>query len=120
MKKITITLILFSMLLISLVGSVCIPTFEAGEQNCTGFSCVNEGFPQHLAERASFFSFLPITLVFFFSIVALVYFHRIQINHESRFFQIKQNQKRFCTKLFNFIIEVFSGGILHSKILALA
>jgi hypothetical protein len=108
------------MLLISLVGSFCIPAFETGEQDCTGFSCVNESLPQHLAGRSSFFLFLPITVVFFLTLSAAVFFHQIKNNDELIFFQIRQAQRRYYTKLFNFIIEVFSGGILHSKILALA
>jgi hypothetical protein len=119
MKKISIISIMFSILFISLISSFCIPAFEAGEQNCTGFSCVNESFPQHLAERSSFFAFLPIYATLFLSLVVLVFYSsRVQLNHTVYFFQIRKSQKRFCTKLFDFIVEVFSGGILHSKIFA--
>lgn len=108
------------MLLISLVGSFCIPAFEAGEQNCTGFSCVNESLPQHLAERSSFFLFLPIAAVFFSILSIAIFFHRIQVSNELVFFQIRQNQKRFHAKLFSLVVELFSGGILHAKILVLS
>lgn len=120
MKKITITLILFSMILISLVGSFCIPAFEVGGQDCTGFSCVDESLPQHLTERSSFFLFLPISAVFFLVLAVAVFCHRAQAGNELIFSQIRQIQKRYYSKLFNFIIEVFSGGILHAKIPALS
>ena len=120
MKNIIITLILFSILLISLVGSVCIPAFESGEQECTGFSCVDESLPQHLTERSSFFLFLPISAVFFLALAVVVFCHRAQAGNELIFFKIRQTQKRYYSKLFNFIIEVFSGGILHAKIPALS
>ena len=106
------------MLFISMIGSFCIPAFEAGDQDCNGFVCVNESFPQHLAERSSFFTFLPIIMTFFLSIIAFVFYSRAREHHELYFFQIGQNQKRLLTKLFSFIVEVFSGGILHSKIFA--
>lgn len=120
MKKIALMLTLFSILLISLISSVCIPAFEAGEQGCIGFSCVNESMPQHISERLSFFIFLPISAVFFVVFVAVAYGHRSIISIETFFYRIRILQKRFCTKLFNFIIEVFSGGILHAKIPALS
>lgn len=120
MKKIATTMILFSILLISIVGSVCIPAFETGMEECTGFSCVNESLPQHLSERSSFFLFLPISAVFFSMLAVVVFYHRAQAGNELIFFQIRQNQKRFHTKLFNFVTELFSGGILHAKIPALS
>ncbi|HMN19208.1 MAG TPA: hypothetical protein PKA31_01260 [Candidatus Moranbacteria bacterium] len=120
MNKIITTLIFLAVLLISVLGTICIPSFEVGQQNCTGFSCVNESLPQHMSERSSFFLFLPIAVVLLLMLSVAVFFHKDQVNNELIFFQIRQTQKRYYSKLFNFIIEIFSEGILHAKIPALS
>lgn len=117
MKKIITTLILFSILLFALIGVACVPDFKVDGQACADFSCVTENLPRHLAERSSFFFFLPIATFIFLSLAAFVdYQSGIKIDCELCFLHIRQKQRRSCAKLFDFIIELFSGGILRPKI----
>ena len=125
-KKLLPILILLSLLVIIVLPSswnICIPdrcSFSSGV--CGSNSCINETLSQHLSERTRLFNatinfqqfiFLTIVLISFFAVKKYLEDKKIIA---ARFYVKQKLLNSSNAKLFNYLVEAFSGGIIHPKI----
>ena len=127
MQKILLPiLILLSLLVIIVLPSswnICIPdrcSFSSGV--CGSNSCANETLSQHLSERTQLFNatinfqqfiLLAIVLILFFVVKKYLEDGKLAIAKS----YVKQKLLNSPgVKLFNYLIEAFSNGIIHPKI----
>lgn len=124
MKKLLIyTLTLVSILLLLISWNTCLPdgcSFSAPV--CSDNGCVNETFDQHIQERSQFLNAtvktngmlaLIIALIFSFIIVGCFKDRKILFGLNSLDQKLKINP---FPDPFNFLIILFSDGILNPKI----
>ena len=127
MRKILLPLLLLlSLLMIIVLPSsldVCIPdgcSFSGGV--CGSNYCVNETLSQHLSERTQLFNatinFQQFTLL---AIISMLLFVIKRYLEDGKIiatgFYVKQKLLNSSgVKLFNYLIEAFSGGIIHPQI----
>ena len=89
---------------------------------CDNNACINETIMQHLSERVQLLSAtITSPLFIILSIVLILFFAVKKYSADGRAFAVKFYAKQkllnsFGLKLFNYLIEAFSNGIVHPRI----
>ena len=103
--------------------NVCIPdgcSFSSGA--CSYNTCVNETITQHLGEMPQLLNTTIKFQAFIFFLAVLILFSIVKKCFENkkitvtRFYVKQRFLNSSCTKLFNYLLGIFSNGILHPKI----
>ena len=120
-----ILILLSFLIIIALLSSwdVCIPdrcSFSSGV--CGSNFCVNETLSQHLSERTQLFNvtinfqqFILLTIVLILFFVVKKYLENGKII-AARFYVKQKFLNSSTAKLFNYLVEAFSDGIIHPQI----
>lgn len=108
--------------------NICLPfgcNFNSIDATCSNNSCVNETVMQHLNERAQllsttikfqlFMSFIILTIIIITSLITQKYLENRKLII-AKFYYKQKLLNLSCTRLFDYLIKVFSSGILHPKI----
>ncbi len=130
-KALLLFLILLPFAMIVILPSslnICLPygcNFNSINAACNSNSCANETTMQHLNERTQLLS-ATIKLQLFmsliiFTIIIIAFFAVQKYSENKRLiiekFYLKQKLlNSSCIKLFDYLIKIFSSGILHPKI----
>ena len=108
--------------------NICLPdgcNFNNANTVCNNNSCADETIISHLGERTQLLSttigFQSSILFIIFAIVAAVFFAVQKYSESRKLIAAKDYFKQKLlnssgVKLFNYLIEIFSSGILHPKI----
>lgn len=132
-KKIILALLillsLFVVVILPASLNVCLPDgCSFGSNTCDNTSCIDETLGQHLNERASLFSavvksqsslvLLAVVLFAFFGFQRYLkrcFLELIQLVAAKLYVKYKLFNSS-CSKLFDYLLEAFSDGILHPQI----
>ena len=135
-KKIILALLIlfsfFAVVILPASWNICLPDgCSFGDNACTNNSCINETLGKHLNERTSLFSavvkpqssliFLAVVLFAFFAFQKSLqkYFLELIKLVTAKLYVKYKLFNSFCSKLFDYLLEAFSDGILHPQIYSL-
>jgi hypothetical protein len=103
--------------------NICIPDgCNFNSSTCDNNACINETVTQHLSERAQFLNAIIEFQSFIILAIVLILFFVIQKYLEDGKLATAKSYIKHkllnspSTKLFDYLIEVFSNGIIHPKI----
>jgi len=113
------------MLILPISWDICIPSgCSFNSSTCDNNACINETLGQHISERTSLLNaiikFQPSIVLLALVLILLFVLQKyllevIQLSTTKLYVKYKLfNSSR--TKLFNYLLEAFSDGILHPRI----